>query len=221
MEDFSLIILCQARKAHLLPSTLDTLKSQQGSFEVLVVEEKQTLYPTLLASGYPELKLKVETVEGGLARMMNWGVKAATGSYIQFLEAGDRYISQHGLSFLSELIQKKPSLISGKGNLNEPRFFWFEREKIIESGGFNEKLRFCAIQDLLCRFEIKGLQPLSCPRVLVDSAGDMSSSLWEHCRILYRHFGLKRALNWFFVQNRPFVIHRATRFIKQSFWQSE
>jgi len=218
MQDFSLIILCAARR-HLLSLTLDTLKSQKGSFEVLVIDNDPVDRVGELAANYPEFKLRVERMEGGLAEMMNRGVHEAEGIYIQFLEPGDRYISQHGLAFLSELIEKKPHLILGRGNLHDARFFWFRREKVLQWGGFNEKFRFCPMRDLLCRFELQGAQLLVCPRVVVDSPYEPIESVRETCQILYRHFGVKRALQWVFVQNRPRFIQRAARFIKQSFWR--
>ena len=111
MEDFSLIILCR-KLGHLIPQTLDTLKPQKGAFEVLILDAEGTNRLGDLAKSYPELKLRILDTRGiSLAEMMNEGVGLARGKYIQFLEPGDRYISQHGLEFLSTLIERQPHLV--------------------------------------------------------------------------------------------------------------
>jgi hypothetical protein len=211
MEDFSLIILCKAGKKHLLPSTLDSLRSQQGAFEVLIVQDGADF--ASLRENYPELKIRQISVVGALPKVMNRAAREARGAYIQFLEPGDRYISQHALTFLKELIQTSPQVISDK----ERRFFFWKKEVCV----LNESFRFCPMQDLLFRLEVAGFTPLISPRIFVDSPHDAIGSIWEHSRILYTHFGLKRALNWLFIENRPRVIQRAKTFLKKSFWREE
>lgn len=208
MEDFSLIILCE-RGRHLLPMTLDTLKSQKGSFEVLIFCEDRL---GELSSLYPELKIRIEKPSMNRGEMMNRAIEKAKGTYVQFLESGDRYISQHGLAFLKELIQDQPPLI------RDGKFFWALREKIWKEGGFKE---LCPIEDLLFRFEQMGIKSLVSPRVLIDSPHEPEAPALGMAKVLYRHFGVKRVMQWFFIENRPKTLEKMSRFIKQSFWPDE
>lgn len=198
--------------------TLDALKPQQGAFEVLLLGSSQL---SEWVKSYPELKIRWSHSECSLPQMMNEGVRLAKGKYIQFLEPGDRYISHYGIHFLTQQIDHQPPLIMARGISPETPSHWFFREKILELGGFDERLSFCPLQDLLYRFQTKGIQPLVCRRVIVDSRTDPSSSLRETCRILYRHFGLKEVLRWIFVQDHSQTIRRAKAFLKESFWQTK
>ncbi|HSX11777.1 MAG TPA: hypothetical protein VLF94_08690 [Chlamydiales bacterium] len=204
MEDFSLIILCRGHR-HLLPLTLDTLKPQQGSFEVLLLDGEGSGKLAEHLSRYPELKLRVQDASGrNLPQMMNEGVASARGKYVQFLEPGDRYISQHGLSFLGTLIKTEPPLIYTSSldkdgvvlsDLMTAHSPCLLRSKVLELGGFDTKLSSSPTLDLLCR--LQPTQTTFCRRVLIDSPKTSPVPLWETCKILYRHFGLWRALKWF------------------------
>ncbi len=220
MEDFSLIILCRGRR-HLLPLTLDTLKAQTGAFEVILLDGEGTGRLSELAHRYPELKIKVQEATGyTLPRMMNRGVELASGRYVQFLEPGDRYISQHGLAFLTELIGQRPYFITAQSVAPDVQSHWFSRKNILESGGFDEKLSYRPLLDFLFRLQKKGETPLVCSRVIVDKVAEGAGGLTETCKILYRHFGLWHALKWIWGQDHSQLLHRAAGRIKQAFWKS-
>lgn len=231
MEDFSLIILCRGRR-HLLPLTLDTLKPQNGAFEVLLLDGEGSGRLAEHLHRYPELKMRVQDASGrNLSEMMNEGIQLARGKYIQFLEPGDRYISQHGLEFLSTLIGKEPHLVYasslvGGGIFHDElimaRSPWFLRSKVLEMGGFDKKLHFCPSLDLLCRFfQNQGTQSVFCKRVLIDSELDKAVPVRETCKILYRHFGFWHALKWIFVQDHSQTLRRTASFFKQAFWKAD
>lgn len=218
MEDFSLNLLCRGR-SHLLTSTLDSLKSQSGSFEIILLDGEGTGRLHELAARYEGLNIRVEkALKLNLAEMMNLGVSISRGKYVQFLEPGDRYISQYGLSFLTELIQKEPTHIAARCVLQDAQSHWLLRKSVMDSGGFDEKLSFRPMLDLLCRFEKSGIKPLLCGRVLVDSPKEPTGSTFETCRVLYRHFGLKYALKWL-IQGRSNTLRRAATFVKEAFWR--
>jgi glycosyltransferase involved in cell wall biosynthesis len=220
MEDFSLNLLCRGR-SHLLPSTLDSLKAQNGSFEILLLDAEGSGRLQELAKRYEGLNIRVENASTrNLAQMMNLGVAQSKGKYIQFLEPGDRYISQYGLTFLTDLIGKEPHLISARGVSQEARSHWLLRSKILELGGFDEHLSFRPMLDLLCRFEKLGLEPMVCGRVLVDSSKEAIGSFFETIKILYRHFGLRYTLRWI-VQGNSNTLRRAAAFFKDAFWRNE
>lgn len=231
MEDFSLIILCRGRR-HLLPLTLDTLSPQSGSFEVLLLDGEGSGRLKELIQRYPELKMRVQNASGrNLGEMMNEGLGLARGKYIQFLEPGDRYISQHGLEFLATLITNEPHLVYAhplvRGGISHVDFItarspWFLKSKLFELGGFDRQLAECPAMDLLCRlFQDRKTEAVFCRRVLVDSEMDQAVPLRETCKILYRHFGFLATLKWIFLQDRSQILHRTAAFIKEAFWRNE
>jgi glycosyltransferase involved in cell wall biosynthesis len=216
MEDFSLNLLCRD-KTHLLPSTLDSLKAQSGSFEILLLDGEGNRKLQELVKQYEGLNIRIESaLDCNLSQMMNLGVARSQGKYIQFLEPGDRYISQYGISFLKELIEKEPQLITAKGVSQDARSHWLLRSKILDVGGFDEHLVFRPLLDLLCRFEKKGIAPIFCGRVLVDSPKEKLGSIFETSKILYRHFGLIYTFKWF-LQGRSHTLRHIADFFKTAF----
>jgi glycosyltransferase involved in cell wall biosynthesis len=218
MEDFSLNLLCRGR-SHLLTSTLDSLKPQSGAFEIILLDGEGTGRLNELAARYGSLNIRVEkALKLNLAEMMNLGVSISRGKYVQFMEPGDRYISQYGLSFLTELIQNEPSCIAAKCVLQDAQSHWLLRKSILALGGFDERLSFRPMLDLLCRFEKQGIKPLLCGRVLVDSPKESMGSNFETFRVLYRHFGLKYTLKWL-IEGRSNIFRRVAAFVKDAFWR--
>lgn len=243
---FSLVILV-SKERHLLPLTLDTLKLQSGSFEVVLLNGAKGHFGDL-AHRYPQLSIRVQEASSrNLAEMMNEGVHLAQGKYIQFLEPGDRYISQHGLAYLEELIQKngtphliyfKSSLMRGGNGIPRPVYLdlehlqkgtaavspWFLKEKVVEAGGFDRRLLLRPTLDLLCRLFRLGVQVISSPRVLTDFEPHQIGAFGytrETCRILYRHFGLWSAFKWMFVQDHSQAFNKTAQFLKQAFWKDD
>lgn len=218
MEDFSLNLLCRGR-SHLLPATLDSLKGQNGSFEILLLDAEGSGRIQELPRQYEGLNIRVENAKRcNLAQMMNLGVAQSKGKYIQFLEPGERYISPHGLSFLKEMIEKEPHLISARGVSHEAQSHWLLRSKILEEGGFDEHLSFRPMLDLLCRFEKLGVEPAVCSRVLVDSSQEAVGSILETCKVLYRHFGFKYMCKWL-VENYLNKMRGLTSSLKNAFFE--
>lgn len=214
MEDFSLNLLCNG-KSHLLPLTLDSLKNQQSSFEILILNGEEKNLEDLLQH-YQGLNLRIErTPAKNRAQMMNYGLFASRGKYIQFLEPGVCYISPQGLSYLTQQIIHLPKLIVSRGVIPEARAHWFLRSQLVEMGGFDEKIHL-PMFDMLCRYKKWGIEPWICERALVDLPQD-PIRVWEMCQILYRHFGLKVALDWL-CQGR-LHLHRLKLFLKSAFWQ--
>jgi hypothetical protein len=218
MEDFSLNLLCRG-KSHRLFSTLDSLKNQSGSFEVLLLDGEGAGRLQDLPSQYEGLKMRVACGKGkNLAQMMNLGLQESQGKYVQFLEPGEMYISQGGLSHLTELIQNNPLVIKARKVGEEDESHWFLRAKLLELGGFNENIHFRPMFDLLCRFQKEGIKPFPCSRVLVDGQSESGNSLFETCKILYRHFGAKVTLKWLF-QAHFRTLRCFLTFFKSAFWR--
>ena len=246
---FSIVILARGG-LHLLPLTLDTIKSQsEKGFEVVIVSNcKQEI-----ARLYPDEQVCVSK-NRHVSEMMNEGIRAAKGRYLQFLDPGDRFLSPQGLSYLRQLIQesREPHLVySGflmrgpddapqavsfsfnqetlqKGMFpNHFRSSWFRRDSLQELGGFDKMLTHRPALDLLCRlYQKKDLKVVYSRRVLTDSEPyrtsfmEMFGYAEETCRILYRHFGLWSALKWIFVQDHLKMLRWISRLFRQAFWKS-
>ncbi len=215
MEDFSLNLLCR-NKSHLVPLTLDSLKAQNGSFEILILDGAGNGKLQEILHRYEGLHIRIENCKvPSLAAMMNMGLALSRGKYVQFLQPGERYISQYGFSYLTEKIASLPAILSARGVSQESCSHWFLRTKLLEMGGFNEKISTQPLFDLLCRYHKQGIDPISCNRVLVDAPIE-KIPIFETCQILYHHFGLKSALKWLF-QGRAGNLHRAAAFFKDAF----
>lgn len=218
MEDFSLNLLCRG-KIHLLPLTLDSLKAQGGSFEVILLDAEGSEKLRDFEKRYEGLKIRVEVGKGkNLPQLMNLGLSHSHGKYVQFLEPGETYLSQWGLSYLSELIGSAPSLITARGVEDETASHWFLKSKLLELGGFNEKVHYRPLFDVLCRLQRQGVEPLHCTRVLIDGGKEPHGPLLETCKIIFRHFGLAHTLKWF-LHGHSKNLHRAAHFFKNAFWR--
>jgi glycosyltransferase involved in cell wall biosynthesis len=193
---FSIVLLVREGR-HLLPLTLDTLKSQEEKdFDVWMVEGEESGRLKGLARQYPELKIETLSCNAPGSGMMNEAIRAAKGKYVQFLDPGDRFLAQHGLRYLRELISEsgEPSLVYSGFLLRGPsepphamtfplnlqtlqkgifptvsRSTWFLRESLIEMGGFDARLTHRPAFDLLCRLYLKQeLRAVYSRRVLTD-----------------------------------------------------
>ncbi len=193
---FSIVILALSRR-HLLPLTLDTIKSQsEKQFEVLLIGS-ESLYLREMASSYPGMSIRICHSEGTeSSEMMNAAIRESLGKYLQFLYPGDRFISQYGLSYLRELIcdSAEPHLVySGflmRGPVQPPqavafplnretlqkgmfstlsRSAWFLKDSLTELGGFDRYLQHRFAFDFICRlFQKQGLRVVYSRRVLTD-----------------------------------------------------
>jgi hypothetical protein len=224
MVEFSLNLLCKG-DWHLLPATLDTLKAQQGSFEILLLDGSGKL-----EAQYPELKI-VDVSGKKTAEMMNRGLELSRGTYIQFIEPGDRYLSPHSLSFLSDLLKKEGevdliytnSLIQGEVCQEEiavARSPFFRRSTLLEQGGFSRRLKFRPTFDLIYRLlKNPQVKTLFCPRILLDPTPQRPnfSYLFETWQILRRYHSFWQALK--LTLNKSHIGSAFSTFIRDSFVQ--
>ena len=248
---FSIVVLVK-KNLHLLPLTIESLKVQdRGSFEVLLIDPLGSGRFVEFAKKFSMPIRVIESVGRTDAELMNRAVGEAQGRYIQFLYPGDRYISQQAISYLSELVHESPHLVYSaflQRDFEKPpqaisfplniqslqkgdfptmyRSSWFLKEKILEMGGFNERLTYRPSFDLLCRLFLGSeARALYTRRVLTDYEPSKSTShsmvgyAAETFRILYRHFGIKAALRWFLVKDRSWLIRWTLHFIKGAFFR--
>jgi Glycosyltransferases involved in cell wall biogenesis len=110
----------------------------------------------------------------------------------------------------------------------EPTFLkscFFEKSLFQQIGKFDPSYRLRGDFDLFCRFCLKGdLKSVSTSRVVVDTdeKGLQRKEIWENFKetwkILYRNFGLKRALRWLMVQeDLQEFINLSLRDVKRAF----
>ena len=245
---FTLAIFTPTR-GFLLSETLDTLRAQSDrDFEVFLLSDKKGTYFERVVEQYPEIQFQIiEAKAKNRPSMMNQALRQSRGKYIQFLDSGDRYLSQSGLSFLRNLIEenKYPELIyfgfllrqTGlapranfsllnlkRGSIPLAKSSWFFKEALLKVGGFDEKLAFGSSFDLYCRLlKDESSRVVFCKRILTDSepiysfAKERVISALEVSRVLYRYFGLYPALRWIFAQDHRKMIRSTLQFLKQSF----
>lgn len=196
MEPFFSIVILARNSFHLLPLTLDTIKSQsEKNFEVVIVSSSKQEIAHLCQS---TLKDRVfYTKDQEISEMMNEGIRLAKGRYLQFLDPGDRFLSHQGLSYLRQLIQesREPHLVYSSFLMRGPdeppqavsfsfnretlqkgmfpshfRASWFRRDSLQELGGFNEIFSYRPTFDFFCRlYRKKDLRVVYTRRVLTDS----------------------------------------------------
>jgi len=188
---FSIIILARG-PIHLLPSTVDTILAQsEQAFEVVVVSKEKGTAPLS-----PGVRF-VPSMSDRIPEMMNEGSRSARGRYLQFLDPGDRFLSQQGLFFLKQLIQEngEPHLVYGGVLMRGPdeppqavtysfnretlqkgmfpshfRSSWIRRDSLLDLGGFDERLSYRPGFDFFCRlYRKENLRVAYSRRVLTDA----------------------------------------------------
>lgn len=198
-KPFFSIILLVSQGAPFLAATLDTLSSQiEKNFEILIMDKEGLARLQEITAQYPHLRFSYhKTGAKNESEMMNQGMHAAKGKYLQFLHPGDRFISQYSLSHLREVIEEEndPQLAYGgcmSQGIDQPpqalshpvdleslkkgiypdanRATWFLKKSILDLGGFNSQLSYHSTFDLLCRlFKNQKLRTACSKRVITDS----------------------------------------------------
>lgn len=191
---FSIVVLVPGAD-YLLPLTLDSIQAQtERRFEVLLVGAGELGRLRKIASSYEAFPIRV--LQGG-SSMANEGILAATGKYLQFLQPGDRFLSQGGLAYLQELISdsQEPHFVYSGFLMRSPeglphavsfplnreslqkgvfpiasRSSWFLKDTLVELGGFDEHLQCRSSFDFLCRlYQKEGARVVYTRRVLTDT----------------------------------------------------
>ena len=96
MPLFSIITICY-NAAETIERTLESVDCQTfGDYEHLIVDGASTdkTVDMVIARANPRRRLISER-DNGLYDAMNKGIVAATGDYINFMNAGDRYIDSY------------------------------------------------------------------------------------------------------------------------------
>jgi len=178
---FSVVVALEPGQATRLRETLDSLKRQEATqWEAILVacdseiEKVQALLPS-----YPFLRRVYLSPQSSRAALWRKGAHWCEGKYIQFLLAGDLYLSPRSLSWMEGLLKEggypmllqsgrllRPTTGSQKfdyTNLDLPllrkglllpsgSFCWISRSAYLGSGGLDATLTSQQVLlDLLCR----------------------------------------------------------------------
>src|SRR5579872_6714007 len=219
MEPLFSLISIVGEGRHLLSLTLDALRGQSDKrFEVILFDALDSGRIEEIAKPYSDLNISVFRSSGKTtSEMMNEAIQKSKGKYIQFLSPGDRYLSQDGISYLSDQAEahQEPQLIySGfvllgmeavqfpldRSTLQKGMFTrdcWFSKRAILDLGGLDPALTYRSAFDLLCRlFLHQGMRSICSRRIVTDGEPKvnhpraMMGYVFETYQILYRHFGL-------------------------------
>lgn len=201
---FTIIVPLTLNRSHLLPLTLDSLMTEQGPFEVIVVDG------TLGAAFLNHLPLANTTYirarKLNVFAMINQALPLAKGHYIHIVFPGEYYTWRKGLSFMMKMIQAYdfPDLIYTvrvtrhqfgqptidahplamndlkQGSLSSNLLsIWFHKETLLILGGFNEKYAIQGGFDTVCRYFLTPtLRKVFVRRILTDYEYRRPHSKW-------------------------------------------
>jgi len=201
----TIIIPITPRVSYLLPFTLESLISQQGTapFEVIIIDGSKGQVPL---SHLPLQNIKVLQGKGNIFSMLNQACAVAKGQFIHFLSPGEFYTSKKALSFMMKIIHAydfpdllyttrvvrhqfgQPTIDADPLWINDLKkgkiptsllSFWFRKETLLILGGFNEKYEIQGGYDMLCRyFRAPTLRKAFVRRILTDYEYRKQSTQW-------------------------------------------
>jgi len=120
------IITCTYNAEHTLERTLQSVAEQDFQCRELLIIDGASKDSTLeIANKYPETVTKViSEPDRGLYDAMNKGIAAASGDYLVFLNAGDKFHSPTTLSEVAAMLDGKENVIYGQTAIvdNEGKF---------------------------------------------------------------------------------------------------
>ena len=202
----SIVVLVRDRP-YLMKTTLDSIFSQkQQSYEVLVVENGLDSLEKEFILSYPIGKLVTSSMKS-LPIMLNKGLSLAKGKYVQFIFAGQLFLSARSLSVVIPFLENEsydfvyspylrrddvPTVIYRPFSLKELKkgnvptrleACWFNRETINSVQGFDYRYEYRYSYDLLCRLiKLKKFNVVSVDEVLTDY-----DYYYKSARILLRY----------------------------------
>jgi hypothetical protein len=241
---FSIVVAVQ-ETGHLLSLTLDSIRAQtEKGLEVLLLDrggcghlaEVARQYPFCRALSATDMNEALAQAKGKYLQFLSPGDRFISQQALEYLREliGDSQFPH--LVYSGCLVPGSdglPQAVSWplnretleKGTFpTAARSSWFLRQSLQEAGGFCPDWKYRASFDVLCRLFLKqGIRAVYSRRVLTDSepypmsVREMMGYAVETCRILYRHFGLWRAVRWIFVQDHLRMLPRALGVVKRAF----
>ena len=176
----AIVIPCYQHARFLRGAIESALEQTMPAAEIIVVDDGSTDRPDVVAARYPTVKL-IRQANRGLAAARNSGLRAATSDKLVFLDADDRLLS-NAIDAGLQCFATQPDAAFVYGRYREVRRFRqaerfreaasrcdlvrcnsvgmigtvvFDREKLLDSGGFEESLGMCEDWDLYLRLTRK------------------------------------------------------------------
>jgi len=137
------------------------------------------------------------------------------------------HLMREGQKFPSAVSYPLTDALLRKGKLpTRLQSCWFSKKIFNELGTFDTRYKKRPGLDFLCRVFLKGSHKIfSSKRVIVDyeplkaSSSQVLSYTLETFRIIYRYFGLYRAITWWFLEEHLGFFKWSMRKLKKVFWK--
>ncbi|GAA4779283.1 colanic acid biosynthesis glycosyltransferase WcaE [Stakelama sediminis] len=202
---FSIVTIVRNNAEGFEATRRSVLDQNSCDFEWIVVDGASTdktlhLVETAFASGEAH---GFSEPDRGIYDAMNKGLKAATGDYIVFLNAGDRLLESDSLQIVADAIDqagqpdvaffaskmtfgqkvidrpaKSPNYIwHGQPGLHQATFF---RREVHLQHPFSDRYRICGDYDVLARLRASGARMQSFPQVIGNNSFDADATSGRH-----------------------------------------
>lgn len=204
---FSIVTVSLDAGAALL-GTAESVDAQTGGDYEHLVKDGESRDGSVEALPRSERRRIVVAKDAGIYEAMNEAVRLASGEYLNFLNAGDRYPDSGTLAKVRDALAQSgfPALLYGDAldersakrrrspdPLTRRALFldgvchqaqWIRRDVFLELGGLDPSFRFRADQELLLRLVERGLATVRLPEILALYDGRGFSAKTENRRHL-------------------------------------
>ena len=126
---FSIITITFNAESTLEPTLCSVAAQQENDYEYLIVDGASKDGTVALARQYDCVTRIISEPDRGLYDAMNKGIKAATGEYLIFLNAGDSLYAPDTLNKLHDFIgENRPDILYGETAIvdSDRRFYRYE-----------------------------------------------------------------------------------------------
>ena len=243
---FSIIVPLRKCPLPLLGSTLESIAHQKDAqFEVIIIEAYSCVETQEFMNRYENLQI-IETDEKTLDTLIQQGVDAAKGDYLNVLLPGEFYLSHYALQTIAGFIDENnaPDIITCGWMENGKAYFetripsllkkgfypitlqnyWFKKAIFEKAGKFDPRYAFKGKFDFFCRLNQIGLNWPPFKRALTDSHRQIREPTnpvlesKEMLSILSRHYGILTALRWWCTQNQINFFKNVLKALRKAFF---
>ena len=243
---FSIIVPLRKCPLPLLGTTLESIAHQKDAqFEVLIIEAYSCVETQEFMSRYENLQI-IEADEKNLDTLIQLGVDAAKGDYLNIILPGEFYLSYYALQTMAEFVEEHnaPDIITCGWMENGKAYFegripsllkkgfypitlqnyWFKTSIFEKAGKFDPRYTYKGKFDFFCRLNQNDFTWRPFKRVLTDSQRQLKEPTnpvvesKEMLAILSRHYGIFTALRWWCTQNQINFFKNVFRSLRKAFF---
>lgn len=140
----TVVTVCYNAASELEETILSVLNQDYADIEYIIIDGGSTDGSVDIIRKYADrLAYRVSEPDKGIYDAMNKGIAAATGDYINFMNAGDRFTGPTVLTDLCKALgNERPEIIYGDVIVKEKRIEYLLRPKVIEKI-MPDRLPFC------------------------------------------------------------------------------